>query len=145
MQTFLPYSDYFETVKCLDNKRLGKQRVEAKQILELLLDPEKESRWRNHPAVKLWDEYEFDLFDYGLVMCDEWSKRGYVDNVRSWFLQHLVLVKTKCKYMSHKQMYRRFISNDFHASHRAALLYKDSIHYSQFGWKETPEIKYVWS
>lgn len=37
MQTFLPYSSFEESAKCLDNKRLGKQRVEAKQILEINL------------------------------------------------------------------------------------------------------------
>jgi len=33
MQTFLPYPDLRDSVACLDNKRLGKQRVEAMQIL----------------------------------------------------------------------------------------------------------------
>ena len=35
MQTFLPYSDFIKTARCLDYKRLGKQRVEAKRILEI--------------------------------------------------------------------------------------------------------------
>lgn len=29
MQTFLPYFSFIESAKVLDNKRLGKQRVEA--------------------------------------------------------------------------------------------------------------------
>ena len=36
MQTFLPYADYTRTAKCLDRQRLGKQRVECKQILNAL-------------------------------------------------------------------------------------------------------------
>ena len=28
MQTFLPYKDFGKTAKCLDYRRLGKQRVE---------------------------------------------------------------------------------------------------------------------
>jgi hypothetical protein len=36
MQTFMPYSDFEKTARCLDNKRLGKQRVEAWQILNTL-------------------------------------------------------------------------------------------------------------
>jgi len=36
MQTFLPYPDFVQTSKVLDNKRLGKQRVEALQILQVL-------------------------------------------------------------------------------------------------------------
>ena len=33
MQTFLPYPDMIKSAKALDYKRLGKQRVEAKQII----------------------------------------------------------------------------------------------------------------
>ena len=36
MQTFLPYADLRDSVVCLDNKRLGKQRVECLQILNVL-------------------------------------------------------------------------------------------------------------
>ena len=32
MQTFLPYADFKRSAESLDNKRLGKQRVEAMQI-----------------------------------------------------------------------------------------------------------------
>lgn len=37
MQTFLPYPDFAESAKVLDNGRLGKQRLEAKQILQINL------------------------------------------------------------------------------------------------------------
>ena len=33
MQTFLPYPDFARSARCLDNRRLGKQRVESYQIL----------------------------------------------------------------------------------------------------------------
>ncbi|MFN7881952.1 MAG: pyrimidine dimer DNA glycosylase/endonuclease V, partial [bacterium] len=33
MQTFLPSPSFAESARILDNKRLGKQRVECKQIL----------------------------------------------------------------------------------------------------------------
>ena len=36
MQTFLPYKSMGQSVRCLDYKRLGKQRVEAFQILNAL-------------------------------------------------------------------------------------------------------------
>ena len=39
MQTFLPYPDFERSAKVLDNKRLGKQRVEVLQILNVLLRP----------------------------------------------------------------------------------------------------------
>lgn len=37
MQTFLPYPDFVKSAKCLDNKRLGKQRVEAWTIYRTLV------------------------------------------------------------------------------------------------------------
>ncbi|KAL2642854.1 hypothetical protein R1flu_010441 [Riccia fluitans] len=36
LNTFLPYSNFERSIHCLDNKRLGKQRVEAKQILNII-------------------------------------------------------------------------------------------------------------
>ncbi len=53
MQTFLPYPDFAESARVLDNKRLGKQRVEVLQILNVLTDSTRKG-WRNHPAVAMW-------------------------------------------------------------------------------------------
>ena len=36
MQTFLPYADFAESARALDQKRLGKQRVEVIQIVRAL-------------------------------------------------------------------------------------------------------------
>jgi uncharacterized protein (DUF2132 family) len=38
MQTFMPYPSFRKSLDCLDNKRLGKQRVEAKQIYNIVKD-----------------------------------------------------------------------------------------------------------
>jgi len=54
MQTFLPYPNLKKSIKCLDNKRLGKQRVKAHQILNILLKRTKTKGWKNHPAIKMW-------------------------------------------------------------------------------------------
>lgn len=53
MQTFLPYPDFERSAAALDYRRLGKQRIEAYQILQTLQNPEQRS-WRNHPAVRMW-------------------------------------------------------------------------------------------
>ena len=37
MQTFLPHKDFSISASMLDNKRLGKQRVEALQIYNVLV------------------------------------------------------------------------------------------------------------
>lgn len=77
MQTFLPYPDFAKSAAALDNRRLGKQRVEVLQILKAL-SGETEA-WQNHPAVKMWCGHEYSLVTYSLVICNEWVKRGYKD------------------------------------------------------------------
>lgn len=72
MQTFITDFNMAQNAKNLDNKRLGKQRVEALQIASCLL--EKETRWRNHPAVKMWKGYEsFLIRRYIITLFAEWS------------------------------------------------------------------------
>ena len=64
MQTFLPYQDFAKTAACLDYRRLGKQRIEAKQIYLALTV--KDYGWKQHPAVKMWAGYECLLLIYGI-------------------------------------------------------------------------------
>ena len=52
MQTFLPYKSFKDSFKVLDYRRLGKQRVEAYQILNVLLGRTKTKGWSNHPATE---------------------------------------------------------------------------------------------
>jgi hypothetical protein len=54
MQTFLPSTSFIQSAKCLDYKRLGKQRVEAKTIINILEGKTTSNAWRNHPATKMW-------------------------------------------------------------------------------------------
>ena len=68
------------SAKALDNKRLGKQRVEALQILRANLGLTK--GWRNHPAAVMWRGHEGYLYLYTNAMCMEWRQRGFVDNVQ---------------------------------------------------------------
>ena len=52
MQTFLPYKTFKQSAQVLDNKRLGKQRVEAYQILRALCGESK--GWVHQPATVMW-------------------------------------------------------------------------------------------
>lgn len=136
MQTFLPYFsfDFVESAKCLDNKRLGKQRVEAWQIYTTLT---KGSRWKNHPAVLMWKGYEAALLVYGIAVCEEWISRGFKDTMLSRFKFHLKFYK--------KIVYPDWLGDEkFHASHRSNLLRKSQDHYGKFGWKEPNDLPYYW-
>jgi len=73
--TFLPYPNYIRSMQSLDYKRLGKQRLECFQIINILEG--KPSRWANHPALKMWIGYTDSLKYYCNCCIDEWIKRGY--------------------------------------------------------------------
>lgn len=77
MQTFLPYPDFTASGLVLDQKRLGKQRVETIQVLRGLTQPG--YGWRHHPAVKMWAGYEEALVRYGLDFCTVWCATGRAD------------------------------------------------------------------
>ena len=136
MQTFLPDPDFVETARILDDARLGKQRVEAYQIIRTLDGVTK--GWRNHPAVRMWRGYEPALIAYCLVICDEWDRRGYADTVRVKIEEHLRAAGTP--------VVLPFWIGDgaLHASHRSNLLRKDPEFYGRFGWSEPPDLPYVW-
>lgn len=87
MQTFVPYGpNFLANAQCLDNKRLGKQRVECLQILNALTDPSAKG-WRNHPATRMWSGHIPALVLYGRTMCNEWTRKGYKDTCADKMLQ----------------------------------------------------------
>jgi hypothetical protein len=138
MQTFLPLPSYYKTAKVLDYRRLGKQRIECKQILNALMGRSK--GWVNHPATRMWRGYEINLIAYAVAICDEWIRRGYKDNQLKWFLQEWNMTKERGVIFDPPWMG----DERFHASHRAALLHKAPEHYEQFGWTEEPKLDYYW-
>src|ERR1700712_4663814 len=84
MQTFLPYSTFLASAAVLDDRRLGKQRVEGFQILRALVFPN--YAWKQHPAVRMWRGFVPALVAYGVACCDVWTSRGFSDRVRDSLL-----------------------------------------------------------
>lgn len=140
MQTFLPYSDFVETAKTLDRQRLGKQRVEAYQLLRSLTEPE--YGWKNHPASKMWSGHELLLAEYGIDMCMEWRRRGYKDTLLEKF-EHYVLLFSDQGFRKNNSPWW-LGDNEFHSSHRSNLLRKKPEWYNQFHWTEPTTLPYVW-
>lgn len=142
MQTFLPYPDYELSAKSLDNRRLNKQRVEVLQILNVLHQVnDSGAGWRNHPAVKMWRGYEPQLCEYGLVMCEEWIRRGYSDSVKEKLEWHLDCA-TAGEFTLEKPWW--FGDQDFHLSHRSNLLRKDPDHYGKIFGDIPNNLPYKW-
>lgn len=141
MQTFLPLPTYMESARVLDRQRLGKQRVEVKQLLLALGIPvgdhaPRESSWGNHPAARMWKGYEGSLAVYGLAVCQEWIDRGYRDTLLPQFAK-----VTKGRNILPPPWLGL---PEFHASHRSNLLRKLPEHYGKFGWSEPDDLPYVW-
>lgn len=132
MITFLPVADFEESARILDMRRLGKQRVEAHQIYQLLIHPLYKSKWRNHPAVRMWIGYDVALLNYRDAMIKEWVRRGYNNTMHIFYSG---ISSNLPPWLG---------DEEFHSSHRAALLAKDPTHYKQFGWLEEPNINYFW-
>ena len=131
MQTFLPLPDFQESARALDYRRLGKQRVEAKQILNSLRSPQA-GGWRSHPAVKMWEGCERALELYHDVMIMEWVRRGYRNT--------MVLFKPD----GLLELPWWFGRDRLHASHRSNLIRKNPDYYQWFRWAEDSTLEYWW-
>jgi hypothetical protein len=129
MQTFLPLPDFEESLMCLDAQRLGKQRVEGKQILNAI----KRGRggWVSHPATVMWSNYVEALKLYTNTAIKLWRAMGYRNNMPLYEVGEVVMPYW-------------WGDERVHSSHRAALLWKDYDFYSRYGWKEEPRLDYVW-
>lgn len=135
--TFLINPFFSETTRCLDNKRLGCQRLESWIILRTNLGLS--NGWKNHPITKAWKKYEWALCDYTTTICLEWSKRGFKDNMYSKFVEIQNSIKKNFF------VYPGWIKDEkILSSHRAALLAKNYEWYKKFGWREEPKIEYYW-
>jgi hypothetical protein len=148
VQTFTPYSDFEESLRVLDLKRLGKQRVEVIQIVRALTVPG--YAWSSHPAVLMWKGYEEALGRYGLTACEVWIGRGFGDSCAATIAADL-----RAAGITQIRSYEELAANDalpawlfdeaLQLSHRSSLLRKDLEHYGPLFPPDTPrDLDYVW-
>ena len=138
MQTFLPYADFDKSAQVLDYRRLGKQRVETKQILNAL-SVYGAKGWRNHPATKMWEGHETLLAYYGAAMCREWIRRGYKDTLTPFFRD---VIDNEREVIGQPW----FIGNsEFHLSHQSNLLRKDFAYYGSKFPNIPDNLPYIWT
>lgn len=147
MQTFLPYPSFARSAAVLDRQRLGKQRVEVVQILRALTGATK--GWRNHPATKMWRGYEAALASYGLIVCKEWARRGYVDNQGRVIMDIATSMGWDIGYdyatgIANFKMPPWMGNTAFHRSHRSNLLRKNYEFYHQAFPDDPDDLEYVW-
>ena len=137
MQIFLPYPSFKHSLKVLDNKRLGKQRVETYQIISAItqrpkLDGTPYKGWLNHPCTVMWKGHLNALKEYLNLSITEWVSRGFNNTMAFEEINGPI-------------EYPIFLGYDkFHSSHRANLLKKEPDFYNKYGWTEDPSDPYVW-
>lgn len=141
MQTFLPHPSYELSAQALDNRRLGKQRVETKQIVIVLTDGYPSGAWRNHPAVRMWRGHTYALCMYGVAVCWEWRMRGHEDTLWEWFGEQAQRAIDRDEDLSKPSW---FGDPAFHASHQSNLLRKDPSWYEAYEMYVTNDLPYVW-
>jgi hypothetical protein len=134
MQTFLPYPDLRASCVVLDDRRLGKQRVETFQILRALTWPT--YAWKNHPAVTMWRGFVPALVAYGLESCREWTRRGYADTVAGQLLAWGV--------RDDYELPPWFGLEALHMSHRSSLVRKDPAYYRPHFPDAPDDLPYYW-
>lgn len=134
MQTFLPYPNFALSAQALDWQRLGKQRVEAAQILQSLRSG-LSGGWSRHPAVVMWRDCELALELYHDCCLREWERRGYRNSMPYRFS----LAKKD------EIVWPWWLGiPEFHASHRSALLHKNPDYYARHEWPDEPRLDYWW-
>lgn len=112
MQTFLPFSNFSMSARCLDTKRLRCQVKETFQIIQ--------QQWINHPASRMWLEGRKMLKVYFNIMLTEYKSRGFKHKYDLYQIDGVV----PAPYWLGDRI--------FHLSHMINLLRKDFDHYSNF-------------
>lgn len=129
MQTFLPVACFKSSAQMLDYRRLNKQRVECRQLVNALTT--EGAGWANHPAARMWERNITALMRYHDICIKEWVDRGYQNTMPLYGVTAYTLPDW-------------FGDDKFHSRHRAALLAKDLTFYRRYDWREKPEINYLW-
>ncbi|MGX7828090.1 MSMEG_6728 family protein [Actinokineospora sp. 24-640] len=148
MQTFLPYPDFTAAARVLDQRRLGKQRVEAVQVLRGLTVPG--YGWRHHPAVRMWTGYEEALVRYGLQVCAEWCAAGHADTCAATLATDLAArtalteVRGQSELADAGELPPWLGDEALHLSHRSALVRKAPEHYRPLFPDVPDDLPYVW-
>jgi hypothetical protein len=147
VQTFLPYPDFEASARALDQKRLGKQRVETIQVVRALTVAD--YGWANHPAALMWKGYEEALGRYGFACCEVWLELGFGDTCATTIATDLraagvTAVRTQAELADADALPPWLGDADLHRSHQSALVRKDPEFYRPRFPDAPDDLPYVW-
>jgi hypothetical protein len=124
VQTFLPYADFERSARALDQRRLGKQRVECIQVVRGLTVAG--YGWRHHPAVTMWRGSE------AATIAEDLARAG------------IAAIRTQPELAAAGALPAWLGDEDFHRSHRSSLLRKDPDFYGARFPDVPDDLPYVW-
>jgi hypothetical protein len=128
----------------LDDRRLGKQRVETLQVLRALVFPSYKG-WKNHPATRMWRGFTAALVAYGLAVCDEWTRRGRADAVGETLLEFSGGQRPDVDGLRRGGALPPWLGlEELHVSHRSSLVRKLPEHYRRYFPDVPDDLPYVW-
>lgn len=142
MQTFLTDTNHTLTAKSLDQKRLVKQLLEGRQIVETLVKPEyyihesgkrRVTPWAHHPAIMMWRGSLGALGEYLDAIVAEMKVRNYAYENNSRVINSILATAdlgTTPWWMQSKSVFDNII-----ATHRASLYRKDEHYYRQWSFE----------
>lgn len=142
VQVFRPYIDWRRSARVLDNKRLGKQRVEVKQVMMAILRKmglinDGKRGWLNHPIVLMYyndgSPYFYDLVNYFNACLEEWRHRNMKSKISLTDIEELIkkIDSTKGHPLTHKH----------EVEYRRVLILKNPEHYLKvFSVEEVREV-----
>jgi Pyrimidine dimer DNA glycosylase len=137
VNTFIISNDPRQTFKILDMRRLGKQRLEARTIIQILEGTSKGRGYANHPITKMWTGYVDGLKFYFNCCIDEWAGRGYKNTMEKYELPSET-----------PPLPWWFFNEQVHEAMKASLLRKDEKYYSSrisLTSQEYSKFGYVWT
>ena len=124
MMTFILFRSFNLTSIFLDKQRLGKQRIEARMILDILMGNIKSKAWTQHPITKSWQyfimddnynsilnksykEYTIRALKYYInCIINSFIRKGCTNNYEIWEIKcdSCLCFTKKCKnkYIKHK-------------------------------------------
>lgn len=131
----------------LDKRRLGKQRVEALQVLRALRW--EGYGWARHPVVAMWRGYETALARYGITICQVWRGHGFADTVETSILAELgyddeTSIPTQ-EELDGRGLLPPWLGDPaLHRSHQSALVRKDPAWYREYFPGVPDDLPYFW-
>lgn len=164
VNTFIISTHLPDTFSLLDYKRLGKQRLEAKQLINILEKMDNGEDVNNigfakHPACLMWFGYTNALKAYFNLCVIEWISRGYKNTMELYDVDHDKFVNVECEFDGISTVFKGEDGDNpyefppfasfppFILSHKAALIRKNPVYYKDLLCEEVePYIKlgYLW-